>query len=111
MRLTTIQAWRRVASKLVGRLAADKSNGLMLADPWSRAAHSMVQGWQIRLSRPPLKNNVRMTTRPTWEVFARLAVGILASKAWQARKSEWRLWASRRVSGGCRYTPKRDRRW
>jgi len=93
------------------RLRVDWYNGLMLAHPWSRAAHSMVQGWRIRLSRPPARVNTRMLNRPNWVTFARLAVGIVATKANHARMSDWHLWANRRVSPGSRYIPKRNRNW
>ncbi len=104
-------AWKARASELVSRLRTDHHNGLMLRDPWSRAAHCMVQGWRIRLSRPPAKGNARATPRPTWRVFARLAVGIAATRANHARRSDWHLWATRRVSAGSRYVPKRKRSW
>lgn len=107
----SMQAWRPVIPQLVSRLRTDMRNALMLADPWSRAAHSMVQGWAIRLSRPPAQGNARRLARPTWATFARLAAAIAATKANHARESAWRLWASRRVSGGSRYIPKRDRHW
>ena len=51
----TTDAWRRTATQLIGRLRSDYRNGQILRDPWSRAAHYMVQGWCIRLSRPPAK--------------------------------------------------------
>ena len=103
--------WRAAAYDMANRLRADWYNGLMLVHPWSRAAHSMVVGWRIRLSQPPAKGNARVTARPTWRVFARLAVGIAAVAANQARRSNWQWWAAYRVSGGIRYIPKRDRRW
>ena len=103
--------WRAAAADLLMRLRVDRYNGLMLADPWSRAADSMVTGWRIRLSHPPLKGNVRTAARPTWKVFARLAARIAAAMANHARRSDWRLWASRRVSGGSRYIPKSKRNW
>jgi len=103
--------WRVAAADLLMRLRVDRYNGLMLAHPWSRAAHSMVAGWRIRLSQPPAKGNGRVTARPTWKVFARLAARIAAAMANHARRSDWRLWASRRVSGGSRYIPKSKRNW
>jgi len=105
------EPWRAAALDMATRLRTDWHNGLMLAHPWSRAAHSMVQGWRIRLSRPPPKGNARVTARPTWKVFARLAVGILATKANHARRSDWHWWAAYRVTAGGRYIPKRDRNW
>ena len=103
--------WRAAAADMASRLRTDRHNGLMLAHPWSRAAHSMVAGWRIRLSQPPAKGNGRVTARPTWKVFARLAARIAAAMANHARRSDWRLWASRRVSGGSRYIPKSKRNW
>ena len=106
-----MKLWRRAASRMASRLNADLYNARILRDPWSRAAHSMVQGWRIRLSRPPAKGNARVAPRPTWKVFAQRGVGILASKKNHARKSDWYLWASRRRAPGSRYIPKRDRSW
>ena len=106
-----MDAWRCAAGQLASRLRADLANGVMLSAPWSRAAHSMVQGWRIRLSRPPAKGNASVAPRPTWKVFAQRAVGILTSKKSHARRSDWHLWASRRKAPGSRYIPKRDRRW
>jgi len=103
--------WRRSASGLISRLCTDRHNARILGNPWSRAAHSMVQGWRIRLSRPPAKGNSRVTARPTWRVFARLASGIAATKANHARRSDWHLWATRRVTAGSRYIPKGKRQW
>ena len=107
----TIQAWRRSAGALVSRLRTDRHNSQLLRDPWSRAAHSMVNGWRIRLSRPPAKGNARVAPRPTWKEFARRGVGILASKRHYARKSDWRRWAQNRTTAGSRYIPKRERQW
>jgi len=106
-----MDAWRRATGRLIGRWKTDLNNGRMLRDPWSRAAHSMVQAWRIRLSRPPAKGNARVAPRPTWKIFAQRGVGILASKKHHARKSDWQLWASRRRAPGSRYIPKRDRKW
>ena len=103
--------WRAAAGDLAMRLRADRANGLKLADPWSRAADCMVVGWRIRLSQPPLKGNVRTAARPTWKVFARLAAGIAAKMANHARRSDWYLWATRRVASGIRYIPKSKRNW
>ena len=103
--------WRVAAADLLMRLRVDRYNGLMLAHPWSRAANSMVTGWRIRLSQPPAKGNGRVTARPTWMVFACLAARIAATTANHARRSDWYLWATRRVSGGSRYIPKRERTW
>lgn len=105
------QTWRRPAGQMIRNFGGDVWNGRTLTYPWSRAAHSMVNGWRIRLSRPPAKGNARVTPRPTWEVFARLAVGLVATKANHARRSDWHLWASRRVTAGSRYIPKSKRTW
>lgn len=105
------QTWQRAASQMIRNFDGDVWNGRMLKNPWSRAAHSMVNGWRIRLSRPPAKGNARVTARPTWKVFARLAVGIVATKANHARRSDWHQWASRRVTAGSRYIPKNKRTW
>jgi len=103
--------WQKCATLLVWRLKTDRRNALILNDPWSRAIHSMVNGWRIRLSRPPAKGNTKESPRPTWLVFVRLGIGILLSKKSHARRSDWKLWATRRVSGGQRYIPKAKRIW
>ena len=106
-----MDAWQRAAGQLIGRWKTDLYNGRMLRDPWSRAAHCMVQGWRIRLSRPPAKGNAIVAPRPTWKVFAQRGVGILVGKRHHALKTNWYLWASRRRAPGSRYIPKRDRNW
>lgn len=103
------KVWRVIVPDLIQRLGVDWRNARILAHPWSRAAHSMVQGWRIRLSRPLAKGNARVTDRPTWQSFARLAVGIVAKMANRARQGDWHRWAKNRVSGGSRYIPKKDR--
>ena len=103
--------WRAAACDMANRLRADWYNGLILAHPWSRAAHSMVQGWRIRLSRPPAKGNAPVAPRPTWREFARRGAGILASKKHRAGKSDWHRWAKNRRTAGSRYIPKGKRQW
>jgi len=103
--------WRRAAGRMASRLKIDLGNGRMLHDPWSRAAHSMVQGWRIRLSRPPAKGNRRVAPRPTWKTFAQRGVGVLAPKKNHAAKCQWKLWANRRVTAGSRYISKSKRTW
>ncbi|NLW84467.1 MAG: hypothetical protein GXY41_08735 [Phycisphaerae bacterium] len=103
--------WQKSAAPLVSRLKTDRRNALILEDPWSRAIHSMVNGWRIRLSRPPAKGNAKESPRPTWLVFARRGVGILISKKNHANQSDWKLWATRRMTAGSRYIPKAKRSW
>jgi hypothetical protein len=93
---------------MVTALGTDARNGRMLADPWSRAAHSMSQGWRIRLSQKP-PGPRRETPRPTWKVFARLGVGILKTKASHAARTDWHRWAAARVVNPRRYVSKRQR--
>jgi len=109
--MKTTNVWRAAAADMVHRLWVDWYNGLMLAHPWSRAAHCMVQGWKIRLSQPPAKGNARTTPRPTWRVFALLAVKIALTVASHARRSDWHWWAAYRMSVGGLYIPKRNRNW
>jgi len=71
MNIEQQHAWERAAGEMVERLGADRRNARMLADPWSRAAHSMVQGWRIRLSRPPANERTRTRPRPTWKAPSR----------------------------------------
>jgi len=111
MDVNEIHLWRRAAGRMASRLRTDMANDLRHLYPWAMAAISMVNGWQIRLSRPPATGNVRVAPRPTWKVFAQRGVGILASKKSHARRSEWHRWASRRRAPGSRYIPKRDRSW
>ena len=103
--------WRAAAARLAARLRADHRNGQILRAPWPRAAHFMVQGWRIRLSRPPAKGNARVARRPTWMEFARRGVGILAGKKYRAGKSDWHRWATNRTTAGSRYIPKGKRQW
>jgi hypothetical protein len=107
----TTQPWQRRAGQLVRLLKLDLHNGLMLKDRWGRSAHSMVNGWRIRLSRPPAKGNVKVAQRTTWKEFALRGTGILSTKKIRAKKSDWHLWATRRMTGGTRYIPKRKRSW
>ena len=106
-----MKLWRRAAGHLASRLRTDLVNDLMRCDPWSMAAMSMVQGWRIRLSRPPAKGNRRVAARPTWRVFAQRGVAILVTKKNHAKRSAWHLWASRRVTAGSRYIRKSKRTW
>lgn len=107
--MTKHTSWNRAAANLVARLGADKRNARILAAPWPRAAHSMVQGWGIRLSRPPATGKAQPAPRPTWRVFAQRATAVAQTRATHAQRSDWHLWATRRVSGGSRYIPKRNR--
>ncbi len=102
--------WRSMASELANRLRTDWRNGRMLSDPWSRAAHSMVQGWRIRLSRPPARRQATWAAPTTWKAFASRALVTLAAKVRPANQSPWRRWAGNRVSPGSRYIPKAKRR-
>jgi hypothetical protein len=111
MEATTNQAWQRSVSGLISRLCTDGHNAQLLGDPWSRAAHCMVQGWRIRMSRPPAKGDSPMAPRRTWRDFARRGVGILASKRHRANKSDWERWAMNRTIAGSRYIPKARRQW
>jgi hypothetical protein len=104
------QAWKRAATAMMQAFKADLRNGRMLADPWSRAAHSMVQSWRIRLSQPPTSPRPQRW-RPTWEVFAHLAAEIADAQADHALRSAWHRWAASRVTPTRRYVPKRKRTW
>ena len=103
--------WNSHATELVRRLKTDRRNALMLKNPWTRAVQTMVNGWRIRLSRPPLKGNVKDAARPNWKVFALRGVGILASKKYHASQSDWKLWVTRRMTAVSRYIPKSKRTW
>lgn len=104
-------AWRRAAARMGLALGADARNARMLADPWSRAAHCMVQGWRIRLSQPPTKERVRTRPRPTWEVWVGMEAQLIATKVGRVRHDAWRRWASARVISPRRYIPKSRRPW
>jgi hypothetical protein len=107
---TKARSWVQAAPDLVNRLRTDWRNAQMLNRPWSRAAHNMVNGWRIRLSRPPAKGSARAASAKTWSEFARRAVGVAASRANYARKSNWHRWAQYKVSAGSRYIPKAMRK-
>lgn len=102
------QAWRKAASQMASKLRADARNGAMLASPWPRAVHSMVVGWQVRLSQPPTNPRPRRW-RPTWEVFALLAVQNAITAVQHGARSAWHKWAASRVAPTRRYIPKRNR--
>lgn len=105
------RAWQRAAREMVTRMGADRRNARMLADPWSRAAHSMVQGWRIRLSQPPAKERVRTRPRPTWGAWAGMEAQMIATKVGHSRRTAWHRWASARVTSPRRYIRKSKRRW
>ena len=109
--MNSTEHWRRQAGQLASRLKTDWKNGLMLRSRWPRAAHSMVQGWRIRISRPPAKGTQIAPPKETWKQFARSAMSVAATRASHAKRSDWHLWATRRVSGGSRYIPKAKRTW
>ena len=111
MDTTSIQVWRRTVRHLANRLRIDMGHDLRRLAPWTMAALSMVNSWQIRLSRPPAKGNARVAPRPTWKVFAQRGTGLLTGKRRHAHKSDWHLWAGRRKAPGSRYIPKRNRKW
>lgn len=106
----TSNAWRAAATAMVVALGSDRRNARIFADPWSRAAHTMVTGWRIRLSqRPP--SGGRISPKPTWRAFAQAAVCIRNSMAQQAGIDPWRRWAASRVRPPLRYVRQADRRW
>ncbi|QQS09482.1 MAG: hypothetical protein IPK69_02340 [Phycisphaerales bacterium] len=102
------EEWRKAAGKMASKLRADARNGVMLASPWPRAVHSMVVGWQIRLSQPPTSPRPRRW-RPTWEVFAVLAVENAITALKHVNRPAWHKWAASRVTPTRRYIPKRNR--
>ena len=102
-------AWQKAAPRLTSLLATDWHNGQILSRPWSRAAHSMVQGWRIRMSRPPASGTAKAATNVTWKELVRSAVGVLACKVSRTKQSGWQRWAAYRMSDGSRYIPKAKR--
>jgi hypothetical protein len=103
------RAWLRPAARMVQVFRADLRNARMLADPWSRAVHCMVNGWRIRLCHPPSGTRHGARWRPTWEVFVALAVKDVGMTARREMHDPWRRWASFRTTAPRRYIPKRKR--
>ena len=107
--MATWPGWRKAASELWSRLKADRKNHETLGDPWGRAAHSMAQGWRIRMSLA-LKSAKKARARPTsWEAFAKHAVQAACTRRLQVTGARWVVWARSKTALGCRYVPKRDR--
>jgi len=105
------ELWISAAKRMRRQLEADRRNHEMLADPWGRAAHTMQNGWRIRLSqrglRRPRKPRAPATT---WEEAAKRMQQSLASRArMQALKGTWRYWARTRPPLSHRYVRKSAR--
>jgi hypothetical protein len=101
--------WQQAASDLCNRLAVDARNQRILADPWSRAAHSMVQAWSILRSQRRLPKRKSRPTPTTWPEAARRAAQDAAQRLQQVRRDPWTAWAAAQVTPRGRYVPKRDR--
>lgn len=100
--------WKQSVALMVGTANADLRNAQILGNPWTRAAHAMVVGWQIRLSQPEPAGR-REIHRQTWAHFATRAVKIRRAMASRATADPWRVWAGRRVRQPIRYVPIDDR--
>jgi hypothetical protein len=103
------QRWRRSASGLKARLDTDYRNHRMLCDPWSRAAHCMVQGWRNIASQGRLDHIPNPRRRiSTW----REAAMDMKASFYNRMKSRlldtttWKYWANHLPRVNRRYIPK-----
>jgi len=90
--------WTKAAGSMLTRLKADLRNHQLLADPWSRAAHSMVQACRIRAKRrclavPPSR---RLPCRDWKEAVCRMKASLDSRAKDQAMKGTWTYWAAHR---------------
>src|SRR6266508_4477491 len=102
--------WTNAAAGLVARLGADHRNHRLLADPWSRAAHSIVQSWRIIASQGRLAYTPPPKRRPaTWKGAACRMKTDLKSRM-RCRLMDpntWRVWAAHVPRVNRRYIPRR----
>ncbi len=104
------RSWARAIRRLRSRLDTDFRNHRMLADPWGRATHSMVQSWRIRHSMGPGRGPKHPPVVPrSWEEFARQAALRASAGAARPLPGTWAHWAKLRTHTLVRYIPKRDR--
>lgn len=102
--------WEQAIRRMRAGLAADSRNHRMLADPWERAIHSMVQSWRIRHSMGPGRRPKHPPVVPrSWEEFVRRATQKAGTKAGQPLPGTWEYWAKLRTHTLVRYVPKRNR--
>jgi hypothetical protein len=106
------ERWRKAAGGLKARLDTDHRNQRMLCDPWSRAAHCMVQGWRNIVSQGRLGYVPRPRRRiSTWQEAAASMKVSLASRK-QSRlldTTTWQFWANHLPRVKLRYIPKAKR--
>lgn len=85
--------WQKAVRRMANRLSTDARNHLVLANPWQRTAHSMVQAWRNRASQEQLQKPTRIVRRRvpvTWEEASRLMMVSLATRAKaHAARSTW----------------------
>ncbi len=104
--------WAKAAAGLSARLGADRRNHRILADPWSRAAHCMVQCWRIIASQgrldyiPPSKRRAN-----TWkDAASRMKVDLRSRMRCRLMDTTtWAFWAAHVPKVTLRYIPKRNR--
>jgi len=68
-------------------------------------------GSRLANSAQPSAGEVDEADRVPADMEGVRATATAATRANHAGKSEWHLWATRRVSGGTRYIPKARRTW
>ncbi|MCO8122544.1 hypothetical protein NHH03_12425 [Stieleria sp. TO1_6] len=105
-------AWEQIADNLCSRIRADFRNHQMFADPWSKRANIIVQGWRNIASQGRLDPNLQPKTKvTTWKQSAdRMRMRIHSRR--QSRlldKTTWRYWANHLSQVKLRYIPKRNR--
>lgn len=104
--------WTKANAKLVAKLGADYRNHRILADPWSRVAHAMVQLWRNLASQGRLAYIPASQRRPaTWNEAAKRMKTVLYTRK-QSRlldQTTWRFWAAHLPPINLRYIPKLNR--
>jgi hypothetical protein len=113
MTSTVHERWSNAASGLKARLETDYRNHRMLCDPWSRAAHCMVQGWRNIASQGRLDHNPNPGRRnTTWRAAAKTMKASLdvRMKSRLLDTRTWRFWANHLPRVHLRYIPKAKRK-
>lgn len=103
--------WEKAARRMLSELKKDLRNHRMLADPWRRAIHSMLQSWRIQASQS--RPRAVKTPRPChdWnDAIKRMRASLDARAREQAMRGTWEHWAAHRPPPTLRYIAKAKRR-
>jgi hypothetical protein len=104
--------WKHAAAELKARLDVDHRNHRILADPWSRAAHCMVQGWRNIASQGRLAHVPHPQRRFTTWIEAAQSMKVSLNGRARSRRlnpTTWRFWAGHLPRVELRYIPMRSR--